>query len=324
MPPSDASSLIPSFRTFSSFRVHGGRPVAIGRNHDSWFLVFPKPDGMRLRRAARIINYTPPSDHNAVGATTDRGFPAFVIGGATGAAVLDALLALRSDGGLPFLVLNALKTTRLRPEDHVGVEVGLRPEEIAHACARCGKWELEGRHRWFSCTACHKRYYCGSECQRVDWEEHAAECEFLQKGDHFAVQRFRKTHDNGWWFDHGALGDATMLIGDGSDELDRAMEAGDQDFLTYGRCDPLRNRRPVDRSQLPAGVAEVPPLPKVPGFVATGDPALDEVALGHYADAYCTSSTRQMVMDVIDARQRALASRQKMIEDEAREVQQQH
>ena len=40
----------------------------------------------------------------------------------------------------------------------------------------------------------------------ADWEEHNAECELLRAGQAHTVERLRKTHDNGWWFNHGLLG----------------------------------------------------------------------------------------------------------------------
>ena len=147
---SSATSTTASFRVFTSPSVHGGRRVAIGRNHASWFIIFAAPSGQRLRRATQCLNFVS-ADPQSVGHVSAAGHPCFTAGGATAARVLAALAALRDDGGLPMRVL-AEEADRARLDWTALVEVGLAPGEFAHACALCGKWEAEGMPRFLPCA----------------------------------------------------------------------------------------------------------------------------------------------------------------------------
>lgn len=148
------------FRTFASPRVHGGRPIAIGRNHASWFLVFARPEGIRCRRATQCLNFVDKLDATTTGLISSSGNPCFTVGGTTGLRVLDTLKTLRDEAGLPITVLSE-DSSKL--DKRAVVEVGLRPEELVYACAYCGKWEAEGQIRFFPCSLCDSRCYCSAD-----------------------------------------------------------------------------------------------------------------------------------------------------------------
>ena len=162
MPSDGPPTFTSAFRSFSAPSVHGGRRVALGRNHASWFLIFSQPEGQRCRRATQCLNFVALDDASTVGVTSPAGAPRFSIGGTTGPRVLKDLLALRDEAGLPVAVI-AEGADRKRFDWTAVVEVALRAEEVAYACARCGKWEVEGRPRFFPCGRCNSRYYCGAQ-----------------------------------------------------------------------------------------------------------------------------------------------------------------
>ena len=84
------------FRTFTASKVHRGAPLALGRNHSSWFLVFARPHGVSMTRATMCLNFIDPTDPSTIGGimpgTNKR---RFTVGGTMGEDVLDTLLALR-------------------------------------------------------------------------------------------------------------------------------------------------------------------------------------------------------------------------------------
>ena len=48
---------------------------------------------------------------------------------------------------------------------------GLQGIDTPHQCARCKR---QARLR---CSACHTKWYCSRQCQRVHWQEHRQRCE---------------------------------------------------------------------------------------------------------------------------------------------------
>ena len=148
-------------RVYTSPEKHG--TYVIGRSHASWFLVFSRPYGIRMKRADLCLNLVT-SDPATVGATNpDTGRPIFSIGGAMGEEALSTLLKLRdSEGRCPVTLIRRVTDSRIRGVEAV-VQVDVPENELAYACARCGKWETAGGARWSRCSGCKARYYCSKE-----------------------------------------------------------------------------------------------------------------------------------------------------------------
>ena len=104
-----------------------------------------------------------------------------------------------------------------------------------------------------------------------------------------------------------------MLVGSGKAEYESARATGNDDFLTYGRRDPLRNGHAAS-NPLSSRIAEIPALPNAFGFVPTGDPAVDEFHLQEVMRNRGSEPERKLVQDVIDQRRQALQSRKKEME----------
>ncbi|KAI0371426.1 hypothetical protein BV20DRAFT_1051455 [Pilatotrama ljubarskyi] len=271
------------FRLFTAPTVYDDTPLALGRHHASWFLVFSEPQGPTLKRATMCLNFVIPGDARTVSATpaatspsadtanhSPRSRPRFTIGGSQGLEVLDVLCALRDQvGRAPIKVVKRYEDGHPMSLQAV-VEVNVPEEELMRSCARCGKWEILGRPRFQRCGRCKARFYCSQECQKEDWQAayHKGECALLKEGKAYEAELRRKLHDNGWWFNHGSLSAACLL---NEDARSLAIAQDDDDMLTYGRLIPPRDVRPRSMRQ---GRADVPL-----GNTATGDKLVDEYLL---------------------------------------------
>ncbi|KAI0774658.1 hypothetical protein BD413DRAFT_535472 [Trametes elegans] len=159
------------WRLFTASTLFDGEPLALGRNHASWFLVFPQPHGTDMTRAVRCLNFVLLSDPTTVSARPAATGPAnptapkphFTIGGSRGRDSLDMLQMLRDLAGR--LPVNIVKNHDGRPplQLQADVEVNVPEEELIRACARCGKWETVGAPRFRRCARCKGRYYCSQD-----------------------------------------------------------------------------------------------------------------------------------------------------------------
>ncbi|KAI0355495.1 hypothetical protein OH77DRAFT_1454873 [Trametes cingulata] len=267
------------FRLLSAPTVYDDAPLALGRDHASWFLVFAEAQGPTLKRATMCVNFVVPGDPRTVSATPNATSadaagnserPRFTIGGSQGLEALDVLGALRDQVGRA-----PVKVVRRYEDGHpmslqAVVEVNIPEEELVRSCARCGKWEVLDRPRFQRCGRCKARYYCSQECQKEDWQPgyHKGECALLKEGKAYEAEYRRKLHDNGWWFNHGSLSRVYLL---NEDVRSRAIKEGDNDLLTYGRRIPPRD---VALLAAPQGSADASL-----GDMATGDKLVDEYLL---------------------------------------------
>ena len=91
----------PAIRIFTSPEKYNNAPLALGRNHASWFIVFARPYGMRGKRADLCLNYVTadPRTVCAPFSSAERKLT-FSVGGAMGAEVLE-LLPLGADAEHP-------------------------------------------------------------------------------------------------------------------------------------------------------------------------------------------------------------------------------
>ncbi|RPD67488.1 hypothetical protein L226DRAFT_608647 [Lentinus tigrinus ALCF2SS1-7] len=298
---SPTTDLIP-FRTFTAPEKYGGAPLALGCSHSSWFLVFSRPYGMRMKRAVMCLNFIDPADHTTIGGISpDTGKSRFTVGGRHGEYVIESLLALRDqEGHRPVTVVHRY------PADHARrllavLEVEVPDIELIHACARCGRWEAMRSPRFLRCGGCKKRYYCSEKCQKDDWKPayHKGECGLLKEGKDYEVENKRKLHDNNW-FDNDLLGND-----DDDDMYGRAMNDGDYNYLAYGKRSrprdvpsPAGSRPPINERNIP----DLPPLPQVAGFVPTGDTMLDEMLLFDYIAEHGTEAQLEELDRVLDQR----------------------
>ena len=153
-----------SFRLFTSPDVCEGTPVALGRSHASWFLVYARPAGMVMKRLHMCLNFVVPGDASTVSAVSpDSGQPCFTVGGSRGKEVMDALLALRDENGRA-----PVKVVKEYPADdpyqlRAVVQVEVPDKELIHACARCGRWEAIFGARFLRCGMCRSRSYCSKQ-----------------------------------------------------------------------------------------------------------------------------------------------------------------
>ncbi|KAH9854858.1 hypothetical protein C2E23DRAFT_41021 [Lenzites betulinus] len=161
-------------RLFSAPTIFYGKPLALGRNHASWFLVFAHPYGAQMIRTAMCVNFLVPNDARCVsagpadsspgsGAASVR--PRFVVGGTQGLEALNTLSALRDKvGRKPVAVVQTFEDAERDPMGvQAIVEVLVPEDELIRACARCGRWEAEARPRFRRCGGCKSRYYCSRE-----------------------------------------------------------------------------------------------------------------------------------------------------------------
>ncbi|RPD67498.1 hypothetical protein L227DRAFT_538683, partial [Lentinus tigrinus ALCF2SS1-6] len=229
------------FRTFSCPTVHPENKVALGRNHASWFLVYPTPSEFSGRRVAMCLNFVALGDTLAVGACSPAGNPVFAVGGTDAESVMSALSCMRDEADKSPVAFSNGKY----PEDNefglrADVEVLVPENELMYACARCGKWEALHGPRFLRCSGCKSRYYCSVQCQTFDWKTryHKDECGLLKQGKAHEVESRRKLHNNGWWFDHSPIGNNTLLADSGEHTLSHALQLGDYDYLAYGRRSP--------------------------------------------------------------------------------------
>ena len=158
------------FRVFTSNEGYKGASLAIGRAHSSWFIIYARPYGVRMKRADLCLNFIVPGDPSTVSAPTSSAGAKlrFTIGGSQGKEALDSLLALRDGQGSPPVRVvrrftgatggNAKKYNLLAI-----VEVDIPDSELAYACARCGMWETMRGPRFLRCGGCKSRFYCSKE-----------------------------------------------------------------------------------------------------------------------------------------------------------------
>ena len=99
------------FRVFTSRTVYRDKPLAIGRAHASFCLVFPRPYGVRMQRAVMLLNYVDPADPRTVPACGPSASPVRFTAGSdfAGHEALDALGSLRplrdAEGRVPVRVV---------------------------------------------------------------------------------------------------------------------------------------------------------------------------------------------------------------------------
>ncbi|KAI0684350.1 hypothetical protein C8Q76DRAFT_804038 [Earliella scabrosa] len=290
------------FRVFTHPTVQDGSQIALGRTHASWYLIFASPNGTSMDRAFMCVNFIDPSDPTTVGVVSPHGRPRFSIGGTLREDIIKNLLFLRDAEGRPLV---KMVKQPYHPSYKRGVRMAadvLVPEsELAHACARCGRWETQLGPRFLRCGGCKDRYYCSKECQKDDWTRayHKGECKLLQKGKAYEVERRRKLHDNGWWFENSTLGTTRLLEGAGGDAYGRALDEGDYLSIAYGKPTlphdvPLIARTPSalastnqdgDQNDLP------------PGFVSTGHADTDRYLIEMYR--FKNSNPPAEVLDVL-------------------------
>ncbi|KAI9057689.1 hypothetical protein FKP32DRAFT_1669616 [Trametes sanguinea] len=242
------------WRLLSAPTLFDGEPLAMGRNHASWSLVFARPEVATLRRAALCLNFVLEEDPDTVSSLPPHvdGKPRFTIGGSQGSEVLDILRTLRDCvGRSPVSVVHRYEEGGALSLEAV-VEVNVAENELIRACARCGRWEAMMQPRFQRCGSCKSRYYCSTQCQADDWHSdyHEGECSLLRAGKAYEAERRRKLHDNGWWFNHGSLAPESLI---GYDRKLRDLpEDLEHDLLIYGRPTPPRDvpwtGRPLHRS----------------------------------------------------------------------------
>ncbi len=160
-----ASQRVP-FRVFSCPLLHDTSPVALGRNHSSWFVVYATPHFSSGRRAGTCVNYVSPGDPRSVGGVSPTGRPLFTTGAQNGQIAIDVLLCMRDkQGSCPVSVVKRY------PETDISgilaeIEVQIPEDELVYACARCGRWENLHGPRFLRCSGCKSRYYCSTEVRQ--------------------------------------------------------------------------------------------------------------------------------------------------------------
>lgn len=156
-------------RQFSAPFVFNGKPLALGRIHASWFLVFLQPNGETLTRAAICLNFTVAGDPSTVsvvpGGDATAPPPRFTVGGTQGLEVLKTLNVLRDRARRsPVRVVKCYEDPHRDPAQlRAVVEVAVPEDELMRACARCGRWEATSRPRFRRCGRCKSTYYCSRE-----------------------------------------------------------------------------------------------------------------------------------------------------------------
>ncbi|KAI0737832.1 hypothetical protein C8Q80DRAFT_306107 [Daedaleopsis nitida] len=246
------------FRLFTSSEIPSGPPLALGRNHNSWFLVYAHPHGRTLEREALCLNYIIPTtpehryrSRRSVGTYSSKGQPRFIIGGTIGEKVLKTVLSLRDNKDLAPI---EVRQDYSRHASHyekahklcADVEVRIPESDVAQACAHCGRWETQYGPRFRCCGNCRKSYYCSKECQKADWKPayHKGECALLKNGKLYEAEMRRPLHNNGRWFDNSSIGTKELLAGTGEVEFNRALDACDYLYLAYGQSTPRTTSRP--------------------------------------------------------------------------------
>ena len=160
------------------------------------------------------------------------------------------------------------------------------------------------------------------QCQKDDWTRayHKGECKLLQKGKAYEVERRRKLHDNGWWFEKSTLGETLLrnsacfaslfssactsgttrlLEGVGGDAYERALDEGDYLSIAYGKPTPPHDVPLIART--PSALASTNQdgdqndLP--PGFVSTGHADTDRYLVEMYR--FKKSNPPAEVLDVL-------------------------
>ncbi|KAH9939402.1 uncharacterized protein BXZ73DRAFT_43718 [Epithele typhae] len=269
-PSSDAP-----FRTFTGTSDHvlKGTPVAIGRAHASLLLIYTVPKGIILARETPLsLNFIDPADPSTV---PGEGVPISTDGAAhpplrfvIRSTTLDSLLALRdNEGRAPAHVVKRFPP-RSRRGPLVEVELDVAENELAHACARCGRWEALYGPRFMRCGGCRSRRYCSKECQKADWKKayHKSECALLKEGKAAEVEGRRRLHDNGR---------GSPSPHDGGEAYERAMDDCDYLFLAHGMPSPPRDAPPGTVPPRPSPDTPVGPNGLPVDLFSTGSASTD-------------------------------------------------
>lgn len=79
-----------------------------------------------------------------------------------------------SEGRAPATVLKRYRRGEMTDGIEAEVRVDVPKAELAHACARCGKWELGSGPRFQRCSGCKARYHCSQTVRTLCWVESTA------------------------------------------------------------------------------------------------------------------------------------------------------
>ncbi len=101
----------------STNRYFPNSPLAIGRNHASWFVCFTRPYGIHSKRADMCLNYI--SDASSIESVSPDGFPIFTMRGTLAEENLSNLLGFRDEEGRAVVALLETRKLEYGGEEYV-------------------------------------------------------------------------------------------------------------------------------------------------------------------------------------------------------------